>query len=151
MNKKEFHQYLESEVYAPSRAKDLRGLLSNCYVKCYNTYLSDEKTFLYLVRKMQYLWSQGGRIQKLRAELLHKKILHKYGCCIHPNAIIGIGFHVPHPIGIVIGSKSIIGSNVTLYQGVTIGSSVDAGSEVASQPEIGDNVIVYAHSMVLGG
>ena len=154
MTKQELKECIEKEVMRnvpPLKMSNFKGFMKTLYIRYNTKYLSDEQSFLLIVRKMQYLWSKGTILSRLHSNYLHRKLRKEYGCCIHQNAAIGIGFHVPHPIGIVIGSKSIIGKNCTLYQGVTIGSSVDAGSHVAPQPEIGDNVMIYANSMLLGG
>jgi serine O-acetyltransferase len=55
--------------------------------------------------------------------------------------------HIPHPVGIVIGSDSIIGDNVTIMQNVTIG--VRNLSETKS-PKIGNNVFIGAGAVIVG-
>ena len=75
------------------------------------------------------------------------------GIDIHPGAKIGSPFSIDHGTGIVIGETTEIGSNVKLYQGVTLGAlSVSKGKASSKRhPTIGDNVILYAGSTILGG
>lgn len=57
----------------------------------------------------------------------------------------------PHPIGIVIGQRVKLGKNVTIYQNVTIGSKDTLNYKTSKYPIIGDNVIIYPNSIILGG
>lgn len=79
------------------------------------------------------------------------------GIDIHPGASIGEGFVIDHGTGVVVGATSIIGKNVKLYQGVTLGAkSFDRDENnnpvkgVPRHPIIGNDVIIYANSTVLG-
>lgn len=58
--------------------------------------------------------------------------------------------HFPHPIGIVIGKDAEIGENCTIYQNVTIGAKNKAESAEGKYPKIGNNVIIYANSLIIG-
>lgn len=75
------------------------------------------------------------------------------GIDIHPKAIIGVPFVIDHGTGIVIGETSTIGKNVTIYQGVTLGAlHVEKGlSSIKRHPTVGNNVIIYARTTILGG
>lgn len=75
------------------------------------------------------------------------KIYKKYGCFIDPSAEIGRGLCLPHPIGIVIGAGARIGENCVIYQNVTIGRKY---RDIAEYPNIGDNVIIYCNSVLIG-
>ena len=74
------------------------------------------------------------------------RIIHKYGCIIYPNASVGKGFFIAHPVGIVIG-KSVIGENFTIYQNCTIGVRRPLDESI---PHIGNNVRVCTNAVVLG-
>ena len=55
----------------------------------------------------------------------------------------------PHPIGIVMHPKVKIGKNCTIFQNVTIGQGkLINGNDI---PIIGNNVIIYANSVIVGG
>lgn len=92
-------------------------------------------------------------IPRMICERAHRET----GVDIHPGATIGRGFMIDHGTGVVIGETAIIGDNVKLYQGVTLGARSfpldDGGNPVkglARHPIIGDNVIIYANSTILG-
>lgn len=71
-------------------------------------------------------------------------------CCIQNLAKIKQkNTKFPHPVGIVIHPKVNIGVNCTIYQNVTIG----AGKFINGNniPSIGDNVVLYANSVIIGG
>lgn len=76
------------------------------------------------------------------------------GVDIDYRAEIGKGLVIVHGLGIVIGCNVRMGSYVKIYQGVTLGGNCgrtrQLDSEIISQPIIGDNVIIYANSMVVG-
>lgn len=55
---------------------------------------------------------------------------------------------LPHPIGIVVGKNVVLGMNCTIYQNVTIGVGNNKNEQY---PIIGDNVIIYANAIIIGG
>ena len=57
---------------------------------------------------------------------------------------IGKGFKINHGVGSVIGARCRIGDNCMIHQNCTI------GDKQGGRPKIGNNVIMYAGSMVLG-
>ena len=75
------------------------------------------------------------------------------GVDIHPGARIGTPLFIDHGTGIVIGETTTIGNNVKIYQGVTlVALSVDKSlANTKRHPTIEDNVIIYAHAVILGG
>ena len=79
------------------------------------------------------------------------------GIDIHPGAQIGHSFFIDHGTGVVIGATCEIGDRVRLYQGVTLGAKSfpkRAGGTLIKgkkrHPIVGDDVIVYAGSTILG-
>ncbi len=79
------------------------------------------------------------------------------GIDIHPAATIGESFIIDHGTGVVVGATAILGRNVKLYQGVTLGArSFDMDENhnpvkgIPRHPVIGDNVIIYSNTTVLG-
>ncbi len=79
------------------------------------------------------------------------------GIDIHPAAQIAEGFVIDHGTGVVIGATAIIGKNVKIYQGVTLGAKSfvtdDSNNPVKGIPRhpiIGDNVVIYSNSTILG-
>ncbi len=88
-------------------------------------------------------------IPRVMTEFAHSQT----GIDIHPKAEIGSPFFIDHGTGIVIGETAIIGNRVKLYQGVTIGALSVSKSYASTKrhPTIGDDVIIYAGSTILGG
>ena len=68
----------------------------------------------------------------------------KYGIHANPNIVIGGGLLVVHGGGVFLNCASI-GRNLTVYQGVTCGALNGA------LPKIGNDVIIYPNSVVVGG
>jgi serine O-acetyltransferase len=72
-----------------------------------------------------------------------------FGLEVPANSEIGEGFVITHTVGTVLGAKSI-GQNVTIYHQVTIGSASIKNSNTLPRPVIGDDVILYVGSKILG-
>ena len=71
------------------------------------------------------------------------------GIEIHPAAKIGRRLFIDHGMGVVIGATAIVGDDVLMYHGVTLGGkSLERGAK--RHPTIGNNVVLGAHSIVLG-
>lgn len=88
-------------------------------------------------------------LPRMMSEYAHSKT----GIDIHPGAEIGENFFIDHGTGIVIGETTIIGNNVKIYQGVTLGA-IQVDKKMRGQkrhPTIGDNVIIYSGTSILGG
>lgn len=60
------------------------------------------------------------------------------------SAEIGEGLKINHGGGTVIGARCKIGNNCTIHQGCTI------GDRKGGRPVIGNNVMIYAGSLILG-
>lgn len=63
---------------------------------------------------------------------------------IYYSATIGKAFKINHGVGTVIGARCKLGDNCTIHQNCTI------GDRNGGRPTIGNNVMIYAGSMVLG-
>ena len=92
-------------------------------------------------------------IPRIISEMAHSET----GIDIHPGATIGEYFTIDHGTGVVIGETSRIGKNVKMYQGVTLGARSfpldEQGNPIKCidrHPKIGDNVIIYSNSTILG-
>jgi serine O-acetyltransferase len=57
---------------------------------------------------------------------------------------------LPHPIGIVIGEYVKIGKQCIIYQNVTIGAKSQSGAINKKYPQIGDNVYIGTHAVIIG-
>lgn len=60
------------------------------------------------------------------------------------SSCIGKGFKINHGIGTVIGARCIVGDNCTIHQNCTL------GDRNGGRPKIGNNVTIYAGSLILG-
>lgn len=81
------------------------------------------------------------------------QILHLMEKCLFPasdisfKTYIGKNAYFPHrAIGVIINENAIIGDNVTIHVNVCI-----AGKPNGGVPIIGNNVIIGANSVILGG
>lgn len=105
-------------------------------------------------RMAHFLHQKGLRIvPRMMTERAHQLT----GIDIHPGAEIGPSFFIDHGTGVVIGETCVIGAHVKLYQGVTLGAKsfpLDENGHpikgIKRHPNIGDNVIIYAETTVLG-
>lgn len=90
----------------------------------------------------------SSRLGRLFGRLLWRANVAMSGCHLGLRSSIGPGVLMPHPTGIVIGDGVVIGRNVTLYQAVTLGAASKSRMEY---PTIGDNVVIYPGSVIIGG
>ncbi|MCT4662367.1 MAG: serine O-acetyltransferase [Tissierellales bacterium] len=70
------------------------------------------------------------------------------GIEIHPGAKIHHEVFIDHGMGVVIGETAIIGKEVIIYHGVTLGAS--SLKAIDRHPIIGNNVIIGAHTQIIG-
>ncbi len=114
-------------------------------ILCYPGFLS-----ITIYRLAHELYLMGVPVlPRIMSEYAHSQT----GVDIHPGARIGSSFFIDHGTGTVIGETTIIGNNVKIYQGVTLGA-LFVEKKLARKkrhPTIGDNVIIYARSTILGG
>lgn len=96
-------------------------------------------------RVQHALWNRG---QKLLALTLQARISTVFAVDLHPAAKLGKGILIDHGTGVVIGETAVVGDNVSILQGVTLGGTgKDCGDR---HPKIGKNVLIGAHSTILG-
>ena len=106
--------------------------------------------FIYRIAHELYM-RKVAMIPRMMSEYAHSQT----GIDINPGATIGEYFFIDHGTGVVVGETSIIGDNVKLYQGATLGALSPAGMPtnpgVRRHPKVGNNVVLYANSTLLGG
>ena len=103
-------------------------------------------------------------LHRLAANCAHKNKLGQIGarffarlnfllnaCDISPQAVIGPGFKLSHPMGIVIGPATV-GRNVMMLQNTTLGMRrfTDNERDPACYPTVGDNVTICAGAVIAG-
>ena len=106
--------------------------------------------FIYRIAHELYE-NKVAMIPRMMSEYAHSQT----GIDINPGAKIGEYFFIDHGTGVVVGETTIIGDNVKLYQGATLGALSPAGMatnpNVRRHPKVGNNVVIYATSTLLGG
>lgn len=106
--------------------------------------------FIYRIAHELYR-SEVAMIPRMMTEYAHSQT----GIDINPGAQIGEYFFIDHGTGIVVGETTVIGNNVKMYQGATLGALSPAGMPTdptaRRHPKIGNNVVIYANSTLLGG
>jgi serine O-acetyltransferase len=81
---------------------------------------------------------------------LRYKQITKRNCDISFNSIIGSRIKFIHPIGIIIGDKTIIGDDVRIYHQVTLGSHGRAHGKF-EYPIVGNSVTIFPGAKLIGG
>ena len=141
MNKEEYRECIQTEVYRNNKS---------FVIRFYNQHINPVTNAVYLFRKMQYLRSCGGIMSKVRVEWLRRKLAVRYGILASPDAVIGKGLRFIHPTSVVIGAHVKAGRNLSLYQNTTIGGARTGDVNKGNQPTIGDDVTLFANSLILG-
>ena len=104
-------------------------------------YHADEyASFLYLLSNE--LWQKTGEGEF--AEKFYLLNRHLNSLDIFYDRLLPEIFHFEHPIGAVVG-RAQIGNYFVLHQAVTVGGNLDL-----ELPVIGENVVLYTGSMVIG-
>lgn len=95
-------------------------------------------------------WFAGHRLGVL-AKVVSLVNYSLFGLEIAARCRIGPGLFLPHTHGTVIGAFAI-GANAVIYQGVTLGAKdLDFTFDAAHRPVLGDNVIIGAGAVIIGG
>lgn len=102
-----------------------------------------------ILHRMGY-WCRNHRMRFV-ASLLDRVMHHLCLCYISSQAEIDGGLKIPHTIGLVIGSGTIIGKNCDVRQNVTFGGNYEkTGQDGRKMPKVGDNVSVGAGAVIIG-
>ena len=109
-----------------------------------------------IIRKIFFLYKEDGSVVLVLWGIKFRFKAHNINrleeLCIIPNLdeLLEKNTYFPHPIGIVINKNAKIGKNCTIFQNVTIGDKM-TGTDKERYPVIGDNVTIYANSVIIGG
>ncbi|MEP1444775.1 MAG: hypothetical protein ABJK37_01500 [Paraglaciecola sp.] len=98
--------------------------------------------FLYRIYSRLY---RCNILCKVLAKILWRFSVFICGCYLQPQAKIGKGFCLPHPIGVVVGEGVTIGEFVKVYQSVTLGQD-----SCNNYPAIQDRVTIFAATTIAG-
>lgn len=104
--------------------------------------------FLY---RLSAYFAGGGRVARVLSAAAYRMNAMINACEISPQARIGPGLYLPHPIGIVLGPVHA-GSGLTLLQNVTIGlrDRTHPHDDPASYPHLGARVQVGPGAVLMG-
>src|SRR5690606_7453725 len=80
--------------------------------------------------------------------IVSRRLQRKYSVFLPYSADFDSSLTMRHPTSIIIGEGVRLGENVIIFQNVTLGRS---DTDVPAYPKIGDNTIIYAGAVVLGG
>lgn len=103
-----------------------------------------EAIFYYRLSRAHYLHDANNQLLPFLSALMRIRT----GIELYYSTSIGSGLKIMHGVGSVVGPRYKIGDNFSLYQGVTIGHGKQYSPE--DTVTIGDNVILFAGSKVLG-
>lgn len=99
-----------------------------------------------------YCWRRASLSRNILSRLfwrvLHRRCMFHSGIQIPVGTDIGAGLRIGHFGSIVINPAAKIGRNFSIAEGALIGS---AEGKKKGVPVIGDNVIMGANSLVIGG
>ena len=116
-----------------------------------------------LLNRLRYIWFTPGfqytycfrhatsarnPFTKLLWKVLLRRCMFHSGIQIPAGTKIGPGLRISHFGGIVVNPEAKIGRNFSIAQGSLIGN---AAGKHKGAPTIGDNVIMSANSIVVGG
>ena len=141
MDKAFYKKCIQHEVYENQKLNPVSKFLKKHFGATTNC--------VYLIRKMMYLYGRG-KIGRVRALLIRKKLITKYSIHIYPTVEIGLGLTIPHPCSIVINGRTKIGENFYVLQNCTIGTKFPDEFPYGPAATIGNNVSMYANSIIIG-
>ena len=117
-------------------------------------------TFMFLLRKFEYLYDKKGFFQKLLLCIIRyrfHKVSLKLGFSIYPN-VFGPGLYIPHYGTIVVNGHARVGANCVLHTSTCIGGDglkmigdnayISSGTVILGSITIADNTTIGANSLV---
>jgi len=108
-----------------------------------------ESNAVYIIRKYQYWCGRNTRIGHVMSQLYSVLLMRRYSIYMAEKCEIGLGFKIWHPYGIIVNNVKI-GRNFNIQHNCTIGRKTLGIGTPGTCPTIGDNVCMYAHSLILG-
>lgn len=124
------------------------------YIGSNNKKLSSRLRYILFTPGYQYIYcfrhasSARNVLSRLFWKVLLRRCMFHSGIQIPVGTQIGAGFRISHFGTIVVNPETKIGKNFSIAQGTLIGSAVGKKPGV---PIIGNNVIMSANSIVIGG
>ena len=142
MEKAFYQKCIQEEVIKPFGHKTF-------FERFWSKYVRPESNSVYLLRTIQYVGQKGDALSRFRYKCLQVKAMRRYGMAIPAGIQIGLGLRIVHPHGIHLVNCTI-GENFTVFQNCTIGAKHFGETEIEKNAVIGNNVTMYANSMIFG-
>lgn len=142
----------DSLLIADCRAAALRPRVR--WVTAVRVFCTDASYRAIVRFRLSHLLCRRGWLLRKPARLLYWANL-KRGLDILPQARIGKGLKLPHPLGITIGGDAVIGRFALILSNVTIGARtgkvrVRPDGSKQTMPQIGDFVSIGAGAVIVG-
>jgi serine O-acetyltransferase len=125
----------------------LNRISSLPFIKMIFAILIPQFGVLYLYRKSKINKLKNNKIRTRFYYLLN---YYMNNIDISPNASIGSGVYMPHPIGIVIGANVTIGNNVVILSCTTFGANSAEKRTDYGYPTIGDDCYIGTGAKIIG-
>ena len=132
-----FRAVVAADLFANTGRRGLAGCIAAC--------LTDPSFSTVLAWRVSA--SLQARGHRMSGRLLWRALVAFSGCHIHPEATIGPGLRLPHPVGLTIGHGARLASGVTVYQNATIG----AGYRDGRYPTVGTGAVIFPGAVLAGG
>lgn len=117
--------------------------------KLWFRHFQPESNAVFLIRKYLYYCNEKGVLAKLFSRLYSVLLMRRYSIFIAEKCQIGLGFRIWHPCCIMINNVTI-GENFQIQHNCTIGRKTLGIGTPGTCPTIGNNVNMYAHSLIIG-
>ncbi len=85
------------------------------------------------------------RTKGIFSHYLSSRLCARHKIAFSSTARVGKNLQLPHPFGVIVGEGVIIGDSVKIYQNVTLGQNR------GRYPFVGNGVIIYPNSVIVGG
>lgn len=85
---------------------------------------------------------------RVASRMARRLLMRRHAIYLDDGVVLGPGLILPHPFGIVLGSRVTLGSNVMLYHNITVGT---LGTDESAQTIIGDGAIVHTNAFIARG
>ena len=121
-------------------------------MKCHS--LKTQLRYLLVTPGFQYSWclrhasNASYLLSQIMWKILLRMLMYMYGIQIPHTVKLGEGLRIGHWGTIIVNPNCVIGKNFSIGPGCLIGSAKGKRSGV---PTIGDNVILTANCMIVGG
>lgn len=139
---------VRADIEATTHANFRRYSDAQFWLRAVGKLLTGPNVRAVLTYRMAHALAERGLLPL--ALRLRARSLRRSGAEIHPRARIGPGLLLVHSSGVVIGPDVVIGARARIHQGVTLGEAVHTGDGVWAAPQLGDDVVLGAHAVLLG-